>query len=147
MYCYKIGYNSYEESNYKELEHEEKFTDKQITEMVGEAIIDLWDDRWEDQYAWVEKEKKEFKEKYENCEYEEDFFYELMVIEDFFEDTSNIWNWLIENKGFKKITYTVDWSIFGWDNLAKRDSWKNEKGKHSKVIRDMLTKAGKLAAE
>ena len=42
MYNYKIGYNSCEESNYKELEHESKFTDKQITEMIGEAIIDLW---------------------------------------------------------------------------------------------------------
>ena len=75
MYKYKIGYDSYEGSNYKELEHEEKFTDKQITEVVGEAIIALWDERWKDQHEWVEKEKKEFKEKYEGCEYDEGFFH------------------------------------------------------------------------
>jgi hypothetical protein len=146
MYKYKIGYGSCEESHYEELEHEEKFTYSQITKMIGEAIIDLWDDRWKDQHEYVEKEKKEFVEKYVGCEYEAGFFHELMTIEYFFED-ENIWNWLIENKGFKKITYTVDWSIFGWENLAEKDSWENEKDKHSKVIREMLVKAGKINAE
>ena len=143
MYCYKIGYGSYEESSYKELEHEEKFTDKQITKMIGEAIIDLWDDRWKDQHEYVEKEKAEFVEKYIGCEYEEGFFHELMTIEYFFEN-ENIWNWLIENKGFKKIIYEVDWSIFGWENLAEKDSWESDRGE-CKVIRDMLVKAGKIA--
>ena len=104
------------------------------------------DNRWKDQHGWVEEEKTEFKEKYVDCEYEDGFFRELMTIEYFFED-ENIWNWLIENKGFKKITYTVDWSIFGWENLAEKDSWENEKDKHSKVIREMLVKEVKINEE
>jgi hypothetical protein len=115
--------------------------------MIGDAIIALWDDRWKDQHEWVEKEKKEFVEKYIGCEYEAGIFRELMTIQYFFEDITNIWNWLIENKGFKKIIYKVDWSIFGWENLVEKDSWGSNSGKHNKVIRDMLVKAGKIAAE
>lgn len=36
---YKIGYYTYEESEYVELEHEELFSDEEISQMIGDAVI------------------------------------------------------------------------------------------------------------
>ena len=40
MFIYKIGWNSYEEYSVRNFTHDEYFTDEQLEEMVGQAIID-----------------------------------------------------------------------------------------------------------
>jgi len=39
MYKYKIGYADYDDSEFVELEHEEKFTKDELTTMIGLAVV------------------------------------------------------------------------------------------------------------
>ena len=130
MYRYKIGYGTCEESEFVELEHEKKFTEDDITQMIAETI---------------EAEIKEglFEEKDE-----EGFYY------DFAFNFNHVWNnahedkklvdWLIENKGFVLVKYEVDWDAFGWASVLDKNDWKTyrQKGDNLSKITDYLASKG-----
>lgn len=127
MYNYKIGYGSYEDSYYVELQHEECFTQEQLTEMIAEAAVELWDHLYE------------LNSEGGLCR---------MTVARFFiqDDKYNIRDWLVEHKGFTFMDYQERWSIFGWYRLNEPDTWSREvkNDKSVPVILQALKEAGKV---
>jgi len=105
MYKYKIGYYTFEESDYVELEHAKKFSRGDITKFIAEAIVAI---------ASPIKELKSWD----------------LTFESLFNGLTgklSIINWLIENKGFKIINYELVWGVFGWGNAFDKNDWQTEK--------------------
>jgi len=130
MYFYKIGYTSYEESDYVELQHELCFTKEQITDMLADAIVALWEDVFKDKDIG-------------------DIEYPTKMQLYYFFDTyneHNIGSWLIKNKGFLPVVYQEIFSLWGWFAFNKPETW-TEETKRSitiPVIMKKLKEAGKI---
>lgn len=95
MYKYKIGYSWEEGSGDIELEHEKLFTKDEITDMVGQAVVEV-----------IKKYKMNDRL--------------VHAFEDTFHDISEYMESLF---GFKKIEYDVYWCINGMTSIFKRDDW------------------------
>lgn len=117
-YNYKIGYNSHEESDYVELQHETKFSDNELTEMLAEATVETI------------KKMKQTGDRTHNFQ---DIFY--------FENDSLI-QCLIEKFGFKLIDYELCWSVFGWASIFDKKDWKGDRHNHLDKITEAVNKAG-----
>ncbi len=91
-YLYKIGYHSYDESNYVELCHNCKFTQQELTEMIAEAVVALKN--------IIVKEDHEYTKNFDS-----------FMLGDGMKH--NIIGWLIDNKGFEEVKYEQIWSMFG----------------------------------
>jgi hypothetical protein len=117
-YNYKVGYYTHEGSDYIELQHDKKFSDVDLTEMIAEATIDT-----------IKKMKKTgndvhcFKDIFENHE-------------------GNLIKYLIEKFGFKKIKYELCWDVFGWASVFDKLDWDGDRCDHLDKITDMVNKAG-----
>ena len=117
MYWYKIGYGTYEESNYVELKHEKLFTKEDITKMIAEAIVD------------IEKSKPEKDRNWHQSSYQH--FHKDVV------------QWLIENKGFVSVEYEVGWSVFGWASVFDINDWGTHgRGEEDQMLAKLLGEAG-----
>lgn len=120
VYRYKIGYSSYEESHYIELEHAQKFTENDITKMVTEAVLNI-----------LKNNKEEY----------------IHSFQDVFARSCKgitVESYLIKEKGFKPLKFTTEWDIFGWASLFHKDDWKNEiaSDKNLEKIIDAVNAAG-----
>jgi len=113
-YNYKIGYHSHEESDYVELQHEKKFSDNELTEMIAEATVEI-----------IKKRTGNYTHNFQ----------------DIFGDSSLI-QYLIEKFGFKLIEYELRWSAFGWASIFDKTNWKEDRGDHLDKITDAVNKAG-----
>lgn len=117
-YNYKIGYHSYEESDYVELQHETKFSDNELTEMIAEATVET-----------IKKTKI-------SNNYMHNF-------QDIFESKDpSLIEYLIEKFGFKLIEYELSWRVFGWSSVFDKDEWGDDRGEHLDKITDAVNKAG-----
>lgn len=95
MYKYKIGYGSYEDSEYFEVEHEKLFTDEEFTDMIG--------------YAAVEAIKK--------CKIETGYVHGLRGLVEYIPE------YLISLYGFKEIKYDKFWNVMGWASVFVKGDW------------------------
>ena len=120
MYLYKIGFSTMEESSYSELWHEKKITEKDLTEMIAEAVVAL---------IPIFKKNRSSIHSFEN------FFYG-----DF--EKNDITSWLIKNKGFKKVKYEQEWSAFGWASVFVKSDWITYRDKTNNVITKKVNEAG-----
>jgi len=118
MYKYKIGYDSPEESCYIELEHEQLFTQQQITEMIGDAIKDIT--------SRDQKPRDEYNQNFEHL----------------FSWHDGIPAYLIQQKGFKQITYDMTWYVFGWASVFEEGDWGTYRTERDLLddLREYLTK-------
>lgn len=116
-YNYKIGYYSHEESDYVELQHEKKFSDDELTEMIADATVETI------------KKMKQIDNDYTHS------------FRDIFEDPGLI-QYLIEKFGFKRIEYELCINIFGWGSVFDKSDWKGDRGDHLDKITDAVNKAG-----
>jgi len=113
-YAYKIGYYSMEESDYVELQHDNKFGDEELTEIIANAVVET-----------IKKLK-------ETCE----------CVHSFQGMYCFITQYLLENCGFKRIKYQFVWSTFGWGSVFDNDNWGDDRGEHLNKITDAVNKAG-----
>lgn len=113
MYLYKIGYYSYEETDYAELKHEQSFSKSQITEMVAEAIIDILTRRTKDDYYHSYQD-----------------FHERVI------------KWLVEHKGFVEVEYDTVWSEFGWGSVFCGKDWDRDRDTELNRLAALLNEAG-----
>lgn len=113
MYLYKIGYYSMEESDYIELQHDKKFSDDEMSEMIAEATIDTI--------------RKEGITKYTfQCIFSSDNFIQFL-----------------KNKfNFKELEYELKWSAFGWASIYDKNDWKHDRDESLNKITDAVKKAG-----
>lgn len=97
MYFYNIGYNSYEESDYSQLWHEKKYSEKEFKEIIFKIILDIFKNRTEEDKKW------------------EKTFQHILpeVVEQ-----------LIENFGFKEVEFDAEFNVFGWADLTDENDWK-----------------------
>lgn len=117
-YNYKIGYYSHEESDYVELQHEIKFSDNELTEMLAEATVDI-----------ITKMKKRIR-------YIHNF-------QDAFEsEDPSLIRYLIEKFGFKLIDHELCWSAFGWASVFDKSDWKGDRDDHLDKITDIVNRTG-----
>jgi len=105
MYYYEIGYNSYEDSHYETLTHENEFTKDELEDMIAEGFKSLFPSA---------------------CAQDLTYLYNFYTY-----DSVSIYDWLISNKGFKKLVYTAVSGIFGWGNLKDKNNWDREVGENS----------------
>jgi len=126
MYNYKIGYGSYEESSYRELQHEKKFIDEEITEMIAEAVVDTIKKMKMDTRYYTHN----FQDVFEGC---------------YKKDCPDVCKYLIEKFGFKPIEYELFWSVFGWPSIFDKTDWeggRDSQNDHLNKITEAVNKAG-----
>lgn len=106
MYLYKIGYGSYEESEYETMTFPSKLSEEELHQKVLNAIIKVLqgvlDGKYDDVYAD-----------------EEGIRYESIhrsVVDE------------LHNDGFKSVEYAGTWSCFGWPSLVSNISWQGQRG-------------------
>ncbi len=99
MYIYKIGYGSYEESEFIELSHKEKFSKLEMEEWYTKAF----------EWAILEKKKDP-----EATYYSFTFQHLLSLAAD----------WLV-TQGFSRVVYESITSTFGWANTLNPRSWED----------------------
>ena len=109
MYNYEIGYHSYEESPSTVLQHRKKFSDEEITNMVGEAILFIYRDKKDEKF---------------HAEFE--YMMETVIC------------YLIWKKGFVRMEFEKKWSIFGWASLLNPDDWNVEDPTFLKIHKKLI---------
>lgn len=114
-YNYKIGYYSHEESDYIELQHEKKFSDNELTELIAEATVET-----------IKKMRKA-------GDYTHSFQYIFR---------KDLIQYLIEKIGFKRIEYELCWNIFGWGSVFDKKDWKEDRDDHLDKITEAVNGAG-----
>jgi hypothetical protein len=116
MYNYKVGYHSYEESNYIDLFHEKLFTKEQLEDIVNKVAVEV-----------VREMRKTT-----------DF---ISNFQDIVENTL-FTQMLTEKYGFKELKYQQVLSYFGWGSIFHNDDWADNKGKEEQKLVDEINKAG-----
>jgi len=111
MYRYKIGYGSHEDSCCSELEHEKLFTQDELTEMIGKAVVEIL------------KENQERDAGFFN--WFSDLFMRLKSPNTILADQ------LISMFGFKAIEYDMQWWVWGWSSLFVKDTWEDHQSEDS----------------
>lgn len=106
MYVYKVGWGSYEESEYTELYHDQRFTDEDLEKMVFDAVINVLSEIVKSDFDKI-------------CLREDGIAYE--------EIHSKVVTVLQEKHGFTKVQYQASWSIFGWPSLTDKNSWRGQR--------------------
>ena len=113
LYHYRIGYDTFEESEYNVLLHEKKFSKKKFDKMILEAI----------DYIVGNKVKSD--------EYIETYQYIHM----------DIVKYLVDNYGFKELEYINEWDVFGWIGLPiVDDTWKDQYEEDTKKVIKLMEK-------
>jgi len=121
MYKYKIGYTSYEESSFAELEHEKQFTREEIRDMVAEATVDNIKKLKAMPNEYTHSFKTIFSGDYEN---------------------NTLADSLISLFGFKRIEYEQHFSVFGWPSIFYKNDWANDRDEDLDYITDKVRAAG-----
>jgi hypothetical protein len=103
MYTYKIGYGSYEESEFVELQHENEYSNDQLHEIVVIAIKAVLTDLIHlDEY---------FGENGPNYQDIHDQVIEKLLLE----------------HDFRQVDYRASWSVFGWPSLTDPKDWEGQR--------------------
>jgi len=95
-YKYQIGCGDEMGSEAFQLEHDEQFTNDELTAMIGEAVLDI-----------LAKEGKR----------------SGRLSHGFGEYPRNIITWLVDNKGFSKIEYQVNWWVSSRHSIFDKSEW------------------------
>jgi len=103
MFTYKIGYGSYEESEFVELQHENEYNDELLHEIVVQAIKTVLSD-----LAQTDEYYGEAGPNYQDI-------HDQVIGE------------LILNHGFQKVEYRTTWSVFGWPSLTDPKDWQDQR--------------------
>lgn len=126
MYRYKIGYTSYEESNFVELEHEKQFTADELADIVADATVEVI---------------KQMKAAPAEAMMRTHSFQDICS-GSYHDDGINLASCLISKFGFKEITYEQVFSTFGWPSIFHKKDWKGDRGATLDKITDRVLAAG-----
>jgi len=110
MYIYNIGYDSYEETEYVQLYHKNKYKNKEFEEMIMKAVVNVLS---------KQKIKKS----------------EIISFQDIFSDLIEE---LIKNFGFKKVKFDSKFNVFGWTNILDKEDWKNIRDEKLNKLTDYI---------
>ena len=117
-YLYKIGYGSYEESEYTELAHDKKFSEAELQVMICDCAVKsvkmIRRPDTEEGWDWVHN--------YQDID-------------------SYVISYLMDDYGFEKVGYEAQWSCFGWPSIFTKDDW-SERGESINAITDAIIAAG-----
>ena len=94
-YIYKVGYHTYEESNYEYLASDEQFTKQELSALIEASAIE------------VVNRKKNGGDSVNTYQYIH----------------HDVVDYLINNYGFKQLQLQAVWNCFGWSSIFKEDGW------------------------
>ncbi len=114
-YIYNIGYGTCEESDYFQLCHEIKYSQREFEKIIVKIVM------------------KEFKghkvEKDEKISFQ-DILYRL--VEE-----------LTKNFGFKRVKFTAEFNVFGWANLLDKKDWEEDRNIQLNMLTNAIEKVTK----
>lgn len=115
MYYYKLGYWTYEGSDYIVLTHDTLFNKKEFHDMIHKCI-----------YEVLKEVPEEFREYHNQFA---DFLYDV-------EDK------MIELFGFSRLLFSQEWDIFGWGDMMDKSDWQTERTKEFDDLTKYLNERG-----
>ena len=132
MYSYNFGYGSYEDSDFYQITHEEKYSDDEFQEILHEAILKAICHFLKQRSNGVTREDTppEVLEKLS----EEDKEYSDIHFSGYFDCAFSFAHGsllkyvhivLIRDYGFEPLVFQAKWGCFGWANFLA-DNWKQE---------------------
>ena len=132
MFLYKFGYGSYEESDFKELIHENQYTEEEFDAIITKAIIKVLKGVISGNYKHIYIHN-------DGISYQE--IHEYVIDE-------------LKQLGFKEVNYQAEWSCFGWPSIVDQQSWSKQRGeklnslfwKIPEDIRNQIKQMGKEKA-
>ena len=104
MYKYKIGYTTFEESEFQELTHERLFPYNEITNMIAKATAKV-----------VHSDPDEDRGN---------------AFQRYFSDVVDL---LVSEYGFRRVEYDLIWSTFGWAPVIDDGTWRLEVEQHPEL--------------
>ncbi len=107
IYAYKIGWGSYEESDYTELYHTSRFGTDALERLVFDAVVEVLENIIVDRPT--------------NFSFLEDGISYSEIHDDVIET-------LIVKRGFSKVQYEAEWGIVGWPSITCDKSWSGQRG-------------------
>ena len=125
-YNYKIGYTSYEESSFIELEHEKQFTADELADIVANATVEV-----------IKMMKAVPKEEHLQVHSFQD-----VCSGSYKDDRINLEDCLVDKFGFKPIVYEQQFSIFGWPSIFSKEDWKSDRYESLDRLTDRVLAAG-----
>lgn len=108
MHIYNIGYNSYEESEYVQLYHEKKFSQKEFENIVIEAVVSVLKKYKELKNSSVEDSRLKSRTTFQNMLFS--------VIE-----------MLVKKFGFKEVKFIGKFDVFGWADILDENDWEDNR--------------------
>lgn len=110
MYLYNLSYDTYEESEYIQLSHKHKYSDKEFKKIVRTATNNIIT-----KIKTKENKRISFQD----------------IIEDVAEE-------LIKNFGFKRVKFDAEFSIFGWADILDKSDWKEVRDEELNKLTDFI---------
>ena len=108
IFYYQIGYYTEEESDFTVLMHTEEFSSQDISDMVKDAIVTLYSELFTMRRQRIPLVSLSFKDIYHGT---------------LGDPTKNLISWLIDNKGFQPLNFTLKWHTFGWADVLDEKDW------------------------
>jgi hypothetical protein len=136
MYHYKIGCNSYEGSIFFELKHNDSYSDKELKEILTDALLNTAIQIYDNALKYAEETNTEISDVEDMLEY---VSVESLMHSEEFEDL------LVNKLKFEKLEHHRELIMFGWSSPFKEElDWKKEVGKEEadmlKTIKEGLEK-------
>jgi hypothetical protein len=118
MYFYRIGYASFEDSDFYELVHKDKFSKEEFESFVFKATIRVLEG------VITGKYKGEFCSALEGLSFER-------ILEDVVKE-------LVKVDGFENLKYQAEWSCFSWPSITEDKSWTRQRGAELERLTDAI---------
>lgn len=126
-YFYKIGWDSYEESEFTELWHECMFTKAALKKKIYASTVKVLENLVKNESNLKDEDYIFSPINERGVRYER---LHSLVIEE-----------LIKNHGFHPIEYTETWSTFGWVSVCDKKDWKGQRVKENDEMYNAIPKS------
>ena len=114
MYFYNIGYSTCEESYYRQVSHNDRFTHKQLQAMITKCLLTAVKPVAKPHSKYAHQRHPSFEDLMGS---EELFWHEMFAL------------------GFSPVSFEEEVSVFGWASpLGGKDNWENHSGDTTKQI-------------
>lgn len=136
MNLYRMGYGTFEESDYAILSHDKSFSEEEFHGIVVKAITRVLEGVLSGTYSSECGDRNYVSLSKRGVSYQA--IHEFVVKE------------LVEHDGFEEVVYQAKWSVFGWPSLTSDKDWKSQRDEQiDKVfnelpvdLRDKITALG-----
>jgi hypothetical protein len=149
-YLYELGYGTYEESEYSQIQHEKEFTQEEFNDMVLKCVVkaakEVFDEAVND-FNSPESKKEKAEGACFNRKHGDEFMYEICIETLMYMHEARltyqslhkrVTELMTEDFGFVVAPKTATISFFGWSDLANENDWEQNEHEPNRTASRMV---------